>query len=361
MLIETLELKNFRNYEQARFDFHRGTNILYGNNAQGKTNVLEALEVCATTRTHRGSRDAEMIRFGQEEAHLRLFYRKRDIPHKIDTHLRRIGKKGAAIDGSSVRRAAEVYGQIHLVSFFPEDMGIIKNSPKERRRFLDSQLCQLERVYVAQLAEYNKALMQRNALLKDTRFGEKADAMLDVWDEQLLRLGSSLIDQRRRFLEELDILVKEIHRELTEGKEEIALKYEPNVTAEDFARQLYQNRERDLRLKQSSTGPHRDDFQVIVNGNDLRHYGSQGQQRSAALSLKLSEIDLVKERTHDMPVLLLDDVLSELDGSRQKKLLESIEKTQTFLTCTGMDELIGHQFQVDRVFHIEDGKIKEDS
>ena len=361
MLIESLELKNFRNYEQERFVFHEGTNILYGNNAQGKTNVLEALEVCATTRSHRGSRDAEMIRFGEDEAHLRLFYRKREIPHKIDTHLRRIGKKGAAIDGSSVRRAAEVYGQIHLVSFFPEDMGIIKNSPKDRRRFLDSQLCQLEGIYVAQLADYNKVIMQRNALLKDTRYGDTVDPMLDVWDEQLVRLGTYLISQRKKFLEELNLLVKEIHQELTEGKEQIELKYEPSVTEEDFADELKKNRERDLRMKLSSTGPHRDDFQVIVNGKDLRHYGSQGQQRSAALSLKLSEIDLVRDRIHDMPVLLLDDVLSELDSRRQKKLLESIEKTQTFLTCTGMDELVGHQFRVDKVFHIEEGKIKEES
>ena len=356
MIVDSLELKNFRNYERETFSFDSGTNILYGDNAQGKTNVLEALQVCATTKSQRGSRDSEMIRFEEEEAHIRLLFQKHSISHKIDIHLRKNGKKGAAVDGIPIRRAADLLGQIHIVSFFPEDLRIIKNSPRDRRRFLDSQLCQLDRVYTSRLTEYNRIVMQRNALLKDARFADAIGPALDVWDEQMVSCGSHLIRQREEFLRRLNILVKEIHAELTDGKEQIDLVYESDVRAEEFAEELRRNREKDLKFKLSSLGPHRDDFQVKINGIDIRHYGSQGQQRSAALSLKLSEIRLVKETIRDTPILLLDDVLSELDNNRQKMLLHSIENIQTFLTCTGMDGLIEHQFPMNKVFHIINGK-----
>ncbi len=356
MIVESLELKNFRNYGEIKFSFDPGTNILYGDNAQGKTNVLEALQVCSTTKSQRGSHDSEMIRFGEEESHIRLIFRKHEISHKIDIHLKKGGKKGAAVDGIPIRRAADLLGQLHLVSFFPEDLRIIKNSPRDRRRFLDSQLCQLDKVYTSRLTEYNRIVMQRNALLKDTRFADTVASTLDVWDEQMVVCGSHLIRQREEFLRRLNGLVKDIHAELTQGKEQIELCYEPDVSVERFAEELFENREKDLKWKTSSRGPHRDDFQVRINGIDIRHYGSQGQQRSAALSLKLSEISLVKEIIRDTPILLLDDVLSELDNSRQKMLLHSIEKIQTFLTCTGMDGLIEHQFPMNRVFHIVDGR-----
>ena len=360
MIVDSLELKNFRNYERTLFSFDSGTNILYGDNAQGKTNVLEALQVCSTTKSQRGSHDSEMIRFGEEEAHIRLFFRKHSISHKIDIHLRKNGKKGAAVDGIPIRRAADLLGQIHLVSFFPEDLRIIKNSPRDRRRFLDSQLCQLDKVYTSRLTEYNRIVLQRNALLKDARFADAIGPTLDVWDEQMVSYGSHLIRQREDFLRRLNILVKEIHAELTDGKEQIELVYEPDAETDRFAEELRKNREKDLKWKLSSRGPHRDDFQVKVNGIDIRHYGSQGQQRSAALSLKLSEIRLVKETIKDTPILLLDDVLSELDNNRQKMLLHSIENIQTFLTCTGMDGLIEHQFPMNKVFHIVDGKTEEE-
>ena len=355
MIVDSLELKNFRNYERTLFSFDPGTNILYGDNAQGKTNVLEALQVCSTTKSQRGSHDSEMIRFGEEEAHIRLLFRKHGIAHKIDIHLRKNGKKGAAVDGVPIRRAADLLGQVHLVSFFPEDLRIIKNSPRDRRRFLDSQLCQLDKVYTTRLTEYNKIVVQRNALLKDARFADAIDPTLDVWDEQMVLYGSHLIRQREIFLQQLNELVKKIHADLTGGKEQIELCYEPDVQAEQFAEELRRNREKDKKWKVSSSGPHRDDFQVKVNGIDIRHFGSQGQQRSAALSLKLSEIQLVKDRIKDTPILLLDDVLSELDNNRQKMLLQGIENVQTFLTCTGMDGLIEHQFPMNKVFHIVDG------
>ena len=232
MIVDSLELKNFRNYERTLFSFDPGTNILYGDNAQGKTNVLEALQVCSTTKSQRGSHDSEMIRFGEEEAHIRLLFRKHGIAHKIDIHLRKNGKKGAAVDGVPIRRAADLLGQVHLVSFFPEDLRIIKNSPRDRRRFLDSQLCQLDKVYTTRLTEYNKIVVQRNALLKDARFADAIDPTLDVWDEQMVLYGSHLIRQREIFLQQLNELVKKIHADLTGGKEQIELCYEPDVQAE---------------------------------------------------------------------------------------------------------------------------------
>ena len=296
MQIRSLELKNYRNLAPIKLQFDPGTNIFYGDNAQGKTNLLEALEVCATTRSHRGSHDAEIIRFGEEEAHLRLTYRKKNtLPGRIDIHLRSTGKKGVAIDGSPIRRAADLYGQIHLVSFFPEDLAIIKNSPKDRRRFLDSQLCQLDRLYVHRLTDYNKTLKQRNALLRDARFDSSRNAMLDVFDQQMLETGTYVIEKRAEFLKALNEVVRGIHEELTEGKEQSTLTYEPKTTAEQFAEDLKKRREADIHRKMSTIGPHRDDVAVSANGIELRRFGSQGQQRSAALSLKLSEIDLVRQ------------------------------------------------------------------
>uniref|UniRef100_I5ATW1 DNA replication and repair protein RecF n=1 Tax=Eubacterium cellulosolvens (strain ATCC 43171 / JCM 9499 / 6) TaxID=633697 RepID=I5ATW1_EUBC6 len=358
MHVESLELKNFRNYERIVLDFDSGTNVLYGDNAQGKTNLLEAIHVLGTTKSHKGSHDSEMIRFGEDEAHMRLIFRKNGIAHKVDMHLKKNGKKGVAIDGLPIRKAADLFGMINIVLFSPEDLNIIKHGPKERRRFLDSELCQLDKIYYQNLADYNRILVQRNALLKDIPFNPSLEPTLDVWDMQLIRLGSHIIEQRSRFTRKLNEIVVGIHENLTGGREQIEIIYEPDVTAEEFEEKLTRGRPRDLKLKTSGTGPHRDDFRVQVNGIDIRHFGSQGQQRSAALSLKLSEIYLVKEMIGDTPVLLLDDVLSELDRNRQKTLLQNMNDIQTLITCTGLDELIENNFPVNRAFHIVNGSVE---
>ena len=358
MDVESLELQNFRNYQRISLSFDGGTNVFYGDNAQGKTNLLEAIHVCSTTRSHKSSHDHELIRFGEEEAHLRLFFIRNDVRHKIDMHLRKNGKKGVAIDGLPIRKAADLFGMINIVLFSPEDMNIIKHSPKERRRFMDSELCQLDRLYLSNLYEYNRLLVQRNALLKDIPFTPSLEPTLDVWDEQMVALGVPLIRAREQFLERTGEIVREIHRNLTGGREEISILYEPSVLPEEFADVLRRNREKDLRYKLSSAGPHRDDFCVQIGGVDIRHFGSQGQQRSAALSLKLSEIYMIRKVTGDTPVLLLDDVLSELDSGRQRMLLSNMEKVQTFITCTGMDELIENDFPMNRVFHVVEGTVE---
>ncbi|MEE0955316.1 MAG: DNA replication/repair protein RecF [Eubacterium sp.] len=357
MIIDSLELKDFRNYTRATFKFDSGTNVIYGDNAQGKTNILEAIYLGAMTRSHRGSKDTELIRFGQEESHIRLFFQKNSVRHKIDLHLRKNKGKGIAVDGIPIRKASELIGTLHVVFFSPEDLNIIKNGPAERRKFLNSEISQMDRIYYADLSDYSKVLQQRNQLLKDIYFKPSLMPTLDIWDRQLVSYGSKIIESRAAYIRELAEVVKDLHSRLTGGREEIAVNYEPDVEISDFSEKLSKARETDLKFHTTSVGPHRDDFKVMTNGLDVRHFGSQGQQRSAALSLKLSEIDFVEKKTDDTPILLLDDVLSELDRTRQSMLLSEIRKGQTFITCTGMDELIENNYPMNKIFHISQGSL----
>lgn len=357
MYIESIELKNYRNYEYLYIELDPATNILYGDNAQGKTNILEAAYLCGTTKSHRGSRDREIIRFGQEESHIRMMVRRDGISRKIDVHLKKNKSKGIAVDGIPIKKASELFGIVNLVFFSPEDLNIIKNGPGERRRFLDMELCQLDKIYLQDLAGYNQVLNQRNKLLKDISFSPRLADTLDVWDMQLVHYGKKIIGARKRFIGELNGMIRDLHASLTGGRESIYLNYEPNVEEELLEERLAASRDRDLKFKQSSVGPHRDDFCVQVNDIDIRKFGSQGQQRTAALSLKLSELALVKKRIGENPVLLLDDVLSELDSSRQNYLLQSIHQIQTLITCTGLDEFVSNRFEINKIFRVIDGNV----
>lgn len=357
MYIESIHLNNFRNYEALDLEFDKGTNILYGDNAQGKTNVLEAVYLCGTSKSHKGSKDKELIRFDNEEAHIRMMVRKNDISYKIDMHLRKNRAKGVAINGLPIKKARELLGVANLVFFSPEDLNIIKNGPGERRRFLDMELCQLDKIYLTDLGNYNHIVNQRNKLLKDLYMQSSLKDTLDIWDMQLVNYGNRIIEKREAFVEELNEIIRKIHSNLTGGAEHLEVIYEPNVRKGELEEAVYRNRERDIRMKLSSAGPHRDDFCVKANGIDIRRFGSQGQQRTAALSLKLSEIYLVKKRIQDTPVLLLDDVLSELDSSRQTYLLNCIHDIQTIITCTGLDDFISHQFTINKVFQVVKGQI----
>ena len=314
MIIKSLELSNFRNYESLQLEFSEGTNIFYGDNAQGKTNILESLYMISTTKSHRGVKDRDLIRFGQEEAHIRTVLIKNDLDYKVDMHLRKSRTKGIAINGQRIRKASELIGLLHIVFFSPEDLSIVKDGPAQRRRFMDMELCQLDASYLHDLNHYNKIIEQRNKLLKDVwQFPQLADT-LDVWDDQLVSYGTRIIERRREFIEELAEIVGTIHA-------------------------------------------HRDDFSFMGNDIDLRKFGSQGQQRTCALSLKLSEIELVTRLIGDKPVLMLDDVLSELDSRRQNYLMNTIGGIQTMITCTGLDEFVNNRFEIDQLYHIEDGQV----
>lgn len=361
MNIRSIELKNFRNYENLEISFDEGTNILFGDNAQGKTNILEAAYMSGTTKSHKGSRDREMIRFGEEEAHLKTVVVRGGREYQIDMHLKKNRAKGIAIDKIPIKKASELFGILNIVFFSPEDLNIIKNGPVERRRFLDSELCQLDRIYLADLTNYNKILAQRNKLLKDMIYRPSLSDTLPVWDMQLIETGKKIIRRRKQFVDELREIVSDIHYRISGGKEELFLKYEPNIDDIFFEDELSRAKEKDKKLCQTSVGPHRDDLLFSIGDVDIRKYGSQGQQRTSALSLKLSEIELVRKSISDTPVLLLDDVLSDLDSSRQNYLLNNISDTQTIITCTGLDEFVRNRFTVNRVFEVIAGHVYERS
>ncbi|MDD6401294.1 MAG: DNA replication/repair protein RecF [Lachnospiraceae bacterium] len=359
MFIKSLALNNYRNYDNSTIDFSKGINILYGDNAQGKTNILEAIYMLATTKSHRGNKDSEIIRFEEEESHIRAEIDKNNVGHRIDIHLKKKKSKGIAIDMLPIRKSADLFGLINIIFFSPEDLSIIKDSPQVRRRFMDMELCQLNNIYYSDLSNYNKVLNQRNSLLKQIYFDKSKIDMLDIWDMQLVNYGIKIIEARNNFINMLNEIITEIHHKLTSGKEDILLEYDYNVDSTNFEQELFVKREFDLKNQNTQIGPHRDDISFYVNGMDVKKYGSQGQQRTVALSLKLAEIELVKKLIKDNPILLLDDVMSELDSNRRDALLNSIEGIQTIITCTGYDDFIRKRINIDMIYKVTNGKVEK--
>lgn len=361
MRIKSLKLKNFRNYDLLSLEFDHATNIFYGDNAQGKTNILEAIYLSGTTKSHRGTKDRDMIQFGHGESHIETVIEKNNVEFKIDMHLKKNSPKGIAINKMPIRKASELFGVIHLVFFSPEDLNIIKNGPAERRRFVDLELAQLDKLYLSDLANYNRIINQRNRLLKDIYNREDLISTLEIWDMQLAHYGKKVIERREKFIGEINEIIENVHGKLTDGKEHLSLSYEKSNGEIELMDAILKNRERDIRMKSTSVGPHRDDICFRVGDLDIRKFGSQGQQRTAALSLKLSEIELVKMLIKDTPVLLLDDVLSELDKNRQHSLLDTIKNIQTIITCTGVDDFVNQRFAVNKVFYVNSGHVNKEN
>lgn len=310
-------------------------------------------------KSHRGSKDREIIRFDNDESHIKVNVKKNDMNYRIDMHLKKNKPKGIAVNGIPIKRAVELFGILNIVFFSPEDLNIIKNGPSERRRFIDMELSQLDKIYLDCLINYNKVVNQRNSLLKEYAFSGREDIIssLDIWDMQLVKYGNDVIKSREKFVKEINDLVKSIHTKLSGDREQLEIIYEPCVKEQDFESELVRVRDRDLKFKCTNIGPHKDDMCFLINGMDVRKYGSQGQQRTAALSLKLAEIELVKQIIHDTPVLFLDDVLSELDSRRQNFLLDSIGNIQTMITCTGLDEFINNRFSINKIFKVVNGTV----
>ena len=359
MIVESVELKDYRNYEFLDMNFNEHVNIIYGDNAQGKTNILESIYMCSTSKSHRGSKDREIVRFGEDESHIKLNFLKHGMKYRIDMHLKNNKTKGIAVNGIPIKKAVEIFGIINIVFFSPEDLNIIKNGPSERRRFMDMELSQLDKIYLSNLVNYNKVLNQRNKLLKDIAFSPSEQLMqtLDIWDMQLVKYGSLIIKGRKSFIEKINTIISDIHSRLTGGIENIKVCYVPDVDVNDFEEEVRNSRQKDIKYKVTGKGPHKDDLIFLINDNDVRKYGSQGQQRTAALSLKLSEIELVKLVIKDTPVLLLDDVLSELDSNRQNFLINSIGDIQTIVTCTGLEEFINNRMNINKIFKVTDGHV----
>lgn len=357
MFVKSLKLCDFRNYTELDIKFSKGVNILYGDNAQGKTNILEAIYLGGTTKSHKGSKDREIIMMDKPEAHIRLLIDRDGFTHKIDMHLKRSKSKGIAIDGIPIKKSSELIGLVHMVFFSPEDLSIIKNGPGERRRFIDMELCQLDKLYLHNLTNYNKALNQRNHLLKQISLNDNLLDTLCIWDIKLVEFGKKIVESRKAFIDQLNTIIFDIHKRLSGNKEELFIKYVPNVIADSFEKKLEESRTKDIYTKNTGVGPHRDDIQFLIKGADLRKYGSQGQQRTSALSLKLAEIEMVKRVVGEKPVLLLDDVLSELDRNRQNYLLDSIKDIQTIVTCTGLEEFVNNRMVMDQVYEVINGTV----
>ncbi len=361
MHITRLELKQFRNYEEAELRPCEGVTVLYGNNAQGKTALLEAVVLSCTGRSHRTARDRELIRWGQEAGRVFVQAEKRDGSHEVEMLLSNTRRKMVKVNGSQLQRTGELMGHINGVLFAPEDLRMVKDGPAERRRFIDMELSQIKPSYYYALQHYAHALMQRNKLLRDIALNPSLRDLLEDWDAQLARYGAAIMTRRAAFVEQISQSAHENHQELSGGLEDLQARYMPGVDIQGEApdqalfKALRAAREIDIRRGTTTVGPHRDDLMLTISGMDVRVYGSQGQQRTTALSLKLAELDIMRREIGEWPVLMLDDVMSELDPQRRRQLLRRLEGIQTIVTCTDMSDLA--EAEIGAAWRIQNGRI----
>ncbi len=370
MNIERLQLTNYRNYESLALEFSPKINVFIGENAQGKTNVMESIYVLAMAKSHRTSNDKELIRWEQDYGKIEGVVQKRYGPVPIELTLSRKGKKGK-INHLEQSRLSEYVGQMNVVMFAPEDLNVVKGSPQIRRRFIDMEIGQISPVYLHDLLTFQKILKQRNHYLKANQ-GRSAltnDVMLEVYTEQYVQAAIKIIRKRYEFMELLQAWAEPIHAGISQGKEKLVIKYrtvsgmESSWTAGEMAahleKKIAEAKQREIDRGVTLVGPHRDDLQFFVNDYDVQVFGSQGQQRTTALSLKLAEIELIKQETKEAPILLLDDVLSELDDYRQSHLLNTIQgEVQTFVTTTSVDGIHHETIQSAKMFHVKQGDIE---
>lgn len=360
MQIKKLFLQNFRNYENERFDFSEGLNVLFGKNAQGKTNCAEAVFYLCTGASLRIRHDKQLIRMGAESARITAEAENRYGKVTIQADIYE-NKREIRVNGSKISKNADLMGHINSVFFSPGELRLIQDGPDERRRFMNISISQTSPAYYTALLRYNKILDQRNTLLKNRDVAMVLDT-LPVWDEQLCKYAAVIIKKRAEFLEKLAPYAKEYHAFLTDGAEELVVrpdrKYEGDETeiSKTLMRRLENNYEKDLRLGFTTVGPHRDDLDVLISGTDAKAYASQGQTRTAALALKLAEVEIFKSLSGESPILVLDDVMSELDLPRRKKLLKCVSGIQTVLTCTHAERVL-YGAECNKI-RIENGQIK---
>ena len=361
MLVKKLELKNFRNYDNLAISFTDGLNVISGLNASGKTNLVESIYYSGLGKSPRTSKDKDLIKWDNEKFFIKIFIQKKYRDHIVEIIVDKDGKKIINIDKIPIRKISELIGLLNIVYFSPDELDIVKEGPSERRRFIDISISQQKTLYFNALVKYNKILNQRNKLLKTYQDEKIIRENIVIWDMQLAKVGAYIIKNRYEFIENFKKIAYIQHKNLSNDKEELDVEYETKITndsVENIEKQylslLENSLDKDISLKYTTIGIHRDDLSLTVNGIDVRNFGSQGQKRSVALSLKLAEVALFEEKIGEKPILILDDVLSELDKVRQNKLLEVIENTQTFITCTDYNE------KCNKKITISNGKVIEE-
>ena len=333
MLITNIKLKNFRNYKELNLKLSDGINIFYGDNAQGKTNIIESIYISAIGKSFRTNKDNELINFNEKYSEINIKYSKKDRDGKIKIELS--DKKNIYLNDIKLKKLSELLGNINIVIFTPEDINILKDGPANRRRFLDIMIGQLRPNYIYILNNYNKVLEQRNNYLKQIKYENKSDELLEIWDEKLAEYGEKIFIYRNEFFEKIKNKIQKIHNDITEDKEKIKIEYISNcINKKDFLNILKNNKKIDLIKGYTTKGIHRDDFMVYINDILVNIYGSQGQHRTAMLSLKKAELEVIKDDIGEYPILLLDDFMSELDEKRRNNFLESIKDMQVIITCT---------------------------
>lgn len=360
MYIKEIELKNFRNYDELHLEFNENLNFIIGNNAQGKTNLLEGIYLSSIGKSFRTSRDSDLIGFDKEFCKVKVKGEKELFPVEVEITLKRDLGKAIKINGVNISKSSELLENIYIVIFSPEDLKIVKDEPEKRRKFIDKELCLLRPSYYDALSNYKKVLTQRNTYLKEFNI---EPSILDIWDMQLAKYGAIIISMREDFIKKIDSISKKIHSNITNGKEDLKIEYNPNIkNEEDLEEKIYNilkdARQNDLRLRTTTKGPHRDDIEFYINDINVRNFGSQGQQRTAALSLKLAELNLIKEETGESAILLLDDVMSELDITRQEFLIKSLSDIQLFITTTEITDSLQEVVSKGKIYTVEKGKIK---
>ena len=358
MYIKNLQLLNYRNYKELSIELCKNVNVFIGDNAQGKTNILESMYYCGFAKSHRTNKDKELINWNAEKAFVSLSVGKNRLDKKIDINILKDGKKSIQVNSVKIKKICELVGIFNVVMFSPEDLKIAKESPGIRRKFLDMEISQLNPKYYHSLVQYNKILMERNFVLRKACNDE---SMLDIYDIQMAQFGAYIISQRIKYLDKLNLYGEQIHKDITSNKENIKFNYLCSTKLDDIEgnliKSLKKNRLKDIDRRNTSVGPHRDDFSIYINDVDAKSFGSQGQQRTAVLTIKFASLRIIKEITGEYPVLLLDDVLSELDFSRKRYILSSIGSIQTVITCTGIEDLYEYLDENSKVFRVKDGKI----
>lgn len=360
MKIKRLTLSNYRNYQNQTFELSEGLNVFVGKNAQGKTNALESVYFCAIGKSLRTNKDKNLISFEKENAKISLEVQKKYSKVQIDVYLSNKNKKTIKINNLPIKRIGELLGEFNAVFFSPDELRLIKDAPEDRRRFMDIDISQTNKTYFYHLGKYDKILASRNRLLKTSKSKEIASQTIEIWNVQLAKVASKIILKRIDFLTKLTPYAQKTHAYLTDKKEELTLEYSGTVAETEekltnlIKKKLSKNFDKDFKLGYTSIGPHRDDIKIKLNGIDVRSFGSQGQQRTCALSLKLAELEIMRLQTNETPILLLDDVLSELDSDRRAKLIKFASKFQTILTCTEFE----YKNANAKLFKIQNGALK---